>query len=300
MNDSLEIHPRLVEETVWVALQGRVEARAFHQERETVYGLSDREERERVFTRLHLEWFDRLALGEPFRQACLEQARALARVRRFVAGPAARARDEGADLFVADQGESAVVVSIRPEVLADRERALELLRRDLMHVADMLDPAFRYEPRLPPSPAGPAHDRLLQERYRVLWSCSVDGRLVALRRVSEAMRAFREREFARAFCVLGERVGTCFGRIFDGPRPGHPEMVSMASDPPAAFGLRPGAARPSGRCALCAFPTADLEPSPALMPEVVARAIRADFPEWRAENGLCPQCADLYRARTGS
>ena len=46
-----------------------------------------------------------------------------------------------------------------------------------------------------------------------------------------------------------------------------------------------------------AFLESIAEPEPARLPDEVRNAIRADFPSWEPCEGLCIQCADLYRAR---
>jgi hypothetical protein len=293
----LEFHVRLVEEAVWAAILGHREAGKFHRERETPYAATDPEARERLFARFYFAWFDRLDLAGPIAAALQEQETALAPARRILFGPATTEKREGAELFVAGPGEFSVVVTLRPQILVDRRACLTLLRRELLHIADMLDPAFAYEPRLPPSEVGPAHDRRLQDRYRVLWNCSVDGRLVRLGRIDPAARDDRLREFGRAFATLADAAGGCFDRLFSGPRPTHPELVEIAADPQAGFGLCPSRASSAGRCPLCGFPTVDLEPDPSLLPPDALRALASEFPAWRPELGICPQCADLYRSR---
>jgi hypothetical protein len=315
MSPPVEFHPRLIEETVWNAVRGRGDAGLFHRERETIYREPDPEARDHDFSRLCLAWFERLDLEKPIARALadvahgldagrglvtaggLATAGGLNAARRILFVPATSAKREAAELFVTAGGEFTVVVALRPETLADGAAALTLLRGELLHVADMLDPAFGYEPRLPAQPAGPAHDRRLQDRYRVLWDCSIDGRLARLGHVPPVSRDARLREFQRAFACLGECAEPCFERLHSGPRPRHRELVALAADPETAFGLRASGPSSSGRCSLCAFPTADLEPSPERLPPEVERAIVAEFPEWRPEQGLCPQCADLYRAR---
>lgn len=297
MTAPIEFHPRLVEEAVWAALRERRETGVFHREREKLYDEPDPEARDRGFGRLHSAWFERLGLAGPVTRALQEQAGALAAARRVLFVPVTTEKREGAELFVAAPGQFTVVVTLRPGTLAAAGAVLVLLRRELLHIADMLDPAFAYEPRLPQQALGPAHDRRLQDRYRALWSCSVDGRLVRLDCLGPDARAARLGEFAHVFGCLGEQAEACFEQIFSGPRPRHPGLVALALDPEAGFGLRPAARASTGRCPLCGFPTAELEPKPELLPVEVVDEIASEFPSWRAEQGICPQCADLYRAR---
>jgi hypothetical protein len=52
-----------------------------------------------------------------------------------------------------------------------------------------------------------------------------------------------------------------------------------------------------GHCPLCQFPTYTFEPQPDRLSTSVIAHIQQDFPAWRPAHGVCPQCAELYRAR---
>ncbi len=291
------IDPILAERAVWEALRDDPRSAEYHRQRDAVYTLSDPEDREAAFVRLHAEWFIRLDVDAPIRVAMSEQAAALRTIRRCLVAAAGERRAEGAELYVDSSGARSLLILLRPAVLATPVRALALLRGELMHIADMLDPAFLYEPRLPDQPVGPARDRLVQERYRILWNCSVEGRLARMGRLAPTGRERMWTEFRGAFGFLGAAARSCFERLFDGPRPGHPDLVAMANDP-ASSSLtgEPGTAEVH-RCPLCGFPTRDFEPDPETLPGVILERIRVDEPAWRPERGLCRQCADLYRAR---
>ncbi len=300
MRESIEIHPCLVEQSVWEALRGSAEAGLYHRQRERLYRPEDLEERDSAFADLHASWFRRLELGAPIRQAVAEQHEMLASVDRIVVGPAVGPGKPCAELYVNAADTRSVVVGIDPRVLIDRDQALSYLRREFMHIADMLDPAFEYEPRLPPQPAGPTHDQLLLDRYRTVWECSIDGRLLRLGRVPATVRERQRQSFMRAFPGLGSVAEESFARIFDDPRPSHRSIVAMASDPEAYFGGVIGSSPRNGRCPLCAFPTFEFEPAPETLSRAVLTTVRSEFPEWQADKGLCRQCADLYRARCSS
>jgi len=297
VSDALEIHPRLVEEAVWAAMRGRPEKKLFHAEREKAYSTPDPEARDLAFDAIHARWFRRLGLVRPLQVALAEQATIPAAVQRCRIAAVISDKDAGAELYVKGPEDRSLVIRICPQTLVHRERALEFLRRELMHVADILDPSFEYEPRLPRSPSGPSHDRLLQDRYGALWRSSVDGRLVRNGRLDARVRAARLGEFCRAFSCLGEKTQDCFDRIFTGPRPLHFVFVAMAMDPEVAFDVRRASPGHGRRCPLCGFPTTYFEPLPGKLPAEALQSIRSDFPAWRIQAGLCPQCADLYRAR---
>jgi hypothetical protein len=298
MDDRIAYHPPFLEAAVRAALDGDPREPDHHREREAVYALASPEARDRAFGRLAAEWFRRLELDRPFRQAIQEVAAALAPVRGILIGPAVRDHESGADLLVPPDGPPTVVIRLRPDRCARRDPLLTCLRRELLHIADMLDPAFRYEPRLPPQPAGPAHDRLVQERYRLLWDCSVDGRLQRSGLLPEATRPEKRREFLAAF-PIADAEGA-FGAIYDGARPTHSAMVALAT--------RAGAGPTAHRCALCAFPfgaAGDAVASPGLidpagLSPAVAATIGSDFPGWNRVDPVCIQCADLYDARAAA
>jgi hypothetical protein len=209
-------------------------------------------------------------------------------VTRCAVGRPERRGDAGADLLV---GPSVRLLRLllAPETLLAPAALLPFLRRELQHVADMLDPRFGYAPHLPAVAGGPAYERLLRDRYRVLWDVTVDGRLVRAGLLEPAVRQARRREFLAAFSGLADAEER-FAQLFADPAPTHAGLTAFVLA--TARGARPG-----GACALCGFPTSDLEPDPAALAAETGGEIAADFPEWTAAEGCCRQCADLYRAR---
>ena len=163
-----------------------------------------------------------------------------------------------------------------------------MLRRDLLHVADMLDPSFRYAPSPPAVEGGATREKLVRDRYRVLWDLSVDGRLVSRGLLDNGVEQARKAEYLAAFGMPGPEAEGPFERLFRGPRPAHPELWAMAC-----------AAGGAGLCPLCRFPTPVLHPAAALLPQTLITAIRQEFPQWQPETGLCGHCADLYASRPG-
>ncbi|MBI3028232.1 MAG: hypothetical protein HYY64_01810 [Candidatus Rokubacteria bacterium] len=283
----LEYDPRLVEEATLLALRGAEEETAFRRERDGLYEIADPEAREAAFRAFHAAWFERLGLGRPIGWALKERGLILRAADRCLLAYAPSAREEGAELLVAERRRS-VAIRLAPVTLLAPERLLAFLRHELLHVADMLDPRFAYEPWLPSAGAGPAHRELLKERYRVLWDAYIDGRLSRLGWAPAGVRAERLGEFKRSFPTLGERAEVEFERFFNATWLRHAELVAFAADPPGGGGC----------CPLCRFPTHAFEPEPDLLPPAVKERIRSDFPEWEPAAGLCLQCADLYRARS--
>ncbi len=307
----VEYEPALVEEAVFIALRGHSRERFFRRERDRLYEVKDPEAREAAFQKLHAAWFEKLDLGRPIVQALAEQPSITAATQGRRIAPARARQEEGAELFVrpaalgaAERDRRWVVMRLRPEALNSPGPLLQFLRHELFHIADMLDPRFGYEPRLPQPAAGPAHERLLRDRYRVLWDAAIDGRLSRLGRAPASVRAERLRDFLRAFSLLGPVAEEAFARFFDAAGCHHADLVAFATAPSISSNPRPPIGnlrvqpQPGERCPLCRFPTHTFELEPAGLPGEVIDRIRSDFPAWQPTQDLCQQCADLYRARS--
>jgi hypothetical protein len=216
----------LVEASVLAAARGHREEGAFRAARDRLYELADSEARDAAFTEFHAAWFERLTLDRPLRIA-LDEIPVIA---RHCGGciVARAAADESSDLLVARGRRPTVMIRVRPETVCDPTRFLRLLRRELLHVADMIDPAFGYEPTLPRTDQGPYADLALKERYRVLWDTWVDGRLARTGRVPSWVRDERLREFARVFPGLPDATRHAFERFFDSAHLTHRDLVASA------------------------------------------------------------------------
>ena len=284
MLSDVDYELRLVEEAVITALRGHPEEGAFRAERDRVYPIADPDARERAFAVLHGRWFDRLALARPLRDALDEQSEIGVRCGRCVVTRPLAGGDESADLLVRPNEPPMVLVLVTPETMSAPEHLRGFLRHELFHVADMLCPDFGYEPRLTTEPASP-RDRLLRERYRVLWDAYIDGRLARRARVPPTIRDQRRREFARAFPELGERAEAAFARFFDARASSHAELSAFAHGGTAPFA-----------CPLCGLPTRALVPAGRLSSAALA-AVTRDFASWRPATGLCSRCAELYESR---
>jgi hypothetical protein len=224
-----EFEPALVEAAVLAALPGRPEARALHAERDPLYALADPEAREPAFSALHARWFERLGLHRPLLVALAERPGIEAGCARAIVARAPASRAEGADLLVSPPDPPTLLLRLTPATLSRPEQALALLRHELLHVADMLDPDFGYEPRLSSAEDTALLDPGRAERYRVLRDAYVDGRLVRAGRAPAARRAERRREFTQAFPALSAGAEAAFARFFDAPRCTHAELVAFAS-----------------------------------------------------------------------
>lgn len=293
--------PDLIEEAVLLAERGaaRFDVRAFRQERDRIYEIADAEAREAGFRTLHLECFARLLLDRVVEEVMHEHPEIISAVQACRVVRALSRQEEGADLVDAlapgdPRGKTMLVLRLRPATVVEPDVLRPLLRHELVHIADMLDPAFAYERTLHPSDDGPSSDTILRDRYRVLWDTTIDGRLVRAGLAAESVRDTRWGEFAATFAMLGDGCATAFERWFHGPRPAHADIVRFATAPLGTAG-----GHGAGRCPLCRFPVASLDARIERAGEPLLTAIQQNHPSWRREHGLCPQCFDLYEARYG-
>ena len=67
-------------------------------------------------------------------------------------------------------------------------------RHELMHISDMLDPVFGYDPDTKVG-QNPGEETLILHRYRMLWSLSVDSRLTAAGKEPMLRKEDRFKEF---------------------------------------------------------------------------------------------------------
>jgi hypothetical protein len=283
----LEFAPQLVEGAVLLRVREDPLERNFYRSRDRLYLLPDGEQKEESFQKLYAAWFVRFGLERPIREALQEQPLLQERTRRCCVLAAGSGREEGADL-----AGSTILIRVAAARLLDAARFQPWLRHELMHVADMLDPAFAYSPEWPAGAADPAAKNLWRERYRVLWDVWIDGRLERRGWLPEGGRRRRFEEFAAAFPSLGLETEQHFAALFDAKTQTHASLLEMARPAAGAAGAAPG----PFPCPLCRFPTYKLQAGGPELAEIVP-LIQADFPGWLPAHGLCRQCADLYEAR---
>jgi hypothetical protein len=270
--------------------------RQFRYARNAAYQIVDVDARELAFRDVHRGWFLKFDLHRCIEDCIAAQPDLVERIHHCRILQAARTRDEGADLFdcvaASNVRRPLLVIRLRPARLVDGQSVSAFLRHELMHVSDMLNPRFGYRRMLPVSDYGPAAETLVRDRYRVLWDVTIDGRLCRRGWSSPQVRAARAREFAATFSMLGAETDSSFEDWFDRIDPTHDEIVDFALHPP-----RGDDSAHRGRCPLCRFPVAILDPAPERMSPNTLRQIEQNHPEWHLADGLCAQCLDLYEAQ---
>ena len=266
----------------------------FPSERETLYAILDADERNTAYFKLHLDWFREWGL-ERLITDLLKEFPLLSRGLRVLAVRKTRNKnDEGAELYVNEAGQRSAILALRPESF-ERDAALrDYVRHEFTHLSDMLDPAFGYAPTLDLPGLNGAQQRLARERYRLLWDITIDGRLAATGHTPMAAQEKHAAAFARGYSFWPQdRQHETFIALWQNPTPRHVEFLALIADP---RGLREAhRPAPGASCPLCEFPTFTWADADALLPKISER-IKAEFPIWSSEQGLCGRCLETYQA----
>ncbi|MCZ6692073.1 MAG: hypothetical protein O7H41_21010 [Planctomycetota bacterium] len=299
--------PSLVEEVVYHTMRrlevmggGRL-SRSYRRRRNRCYRFSDPTERERVFVALHRELFEVFGFDRVIPEILGEFPELEGRIAEGSVERVRRVRDEGVEFFVRPdpQQRRTMVLKIRVETFLEPEFLLRFLRHEIGHVANMVDPSFRYKPDIAIPGESSAKRNLVIDRFRLFWSIQVDGQIVRRGKEPLSSREDRRREFQEAVADPASRGA--FDHIWGGPLHSQADLLLAAEDPMTLLqAVRTGRDRsgetrqPGLPCPVCGFPTVDWASDPeSLSAKVVAR-IQAESPAWSPEKSLCARCEEIY------
>ncbi len=234
---TIEYEQSLVETTVFLAVRKdeRLECE-LHQVVDRLYEIPDEELRQREFVPVFREFFTKLRFDRLIAGLLAERPLIGALVDRCVVREAARKKAQSAELLVQDNqgGEDRVgrtlVIQICPQSFLDTGRLITLMRRELLHVADMLDQRFGYVRET--FSGQPSRQNLQRDRYRVLWDTYVAGRLTREQFGVTGEKERLERAFGRVFANYTARTHDgVFAAIFDAPSLTHRNFMDWAREP---------------------------------------------------------------------
>jgi hypothetical protein len=282
-----------VEAAVFIAASGKrpgapsLQLRRFHAARERCYSVLDPDECNTAFFTLHLDWFREWGL-EKLLLGLLNEYPLLPPALNTLAFRKVRAKkDEAAELYVSVENGRSGVVAMRPERFERDAAVCHFLRHEFMHLSDMVDPGFGYAPEVRAPGMNPSHQRIVRERYRLLWDITIDGRL------GRSLECERHRAlFDSAFSFWPEaRRSEVFSNLWTAKTPSHEELLALATDPrDLSHADHP---LPGGSCPLCGFSTFEWADLNALADATLA-VIEREFPGWSPVRGACSRCAEVY------
>jgi hypothetical protein len=270
-----------------------LQVRRFHSAREKLYSILDPDERNAAFFQLHLDWFREWGLEKTLLDLVDEFPRLRGALAALVFRKARMKSDEGAELYVSAENGRAGIVALGTERFDRPDDLAPFLRHEFTHLDDMVDPAFDYSPQLNLPNRNAAQQRLVRERYRLLWDLTIDGRLTTSGRPTVGRREPHRAAFDRAFGFWPEtRRDEVFDSLWRCSNPRHHHLLAIAADPRdlnSAHEPVPGAP-----CPLCGFATFDWANTGDL-PAPTTVAIQKEFPQWLPASGACGRCVEIYR-----
>ncbi len=304
----IQFDPALVEEAVFLELKRREAsgdrrlAEAFHAQRSSLYGVTGAaDEREARFRQLAERCFYELGFSELVTKRFEEFPLVAAQVQMATVQRVWSRKEERVELYVRPvphgrvslEASTTLLLGLQAARYLNRDELVAFLRHELMHICDMLDPSFAYEPHPEFGGECETEDDLTRERFRLLWNVWVAGRMRrnewpipdaerSRRGPDQAFASWEPKRREAVLQDLGSR-DCCTQR----------ELLDLAKDERLTRMLGAGGVR----CPLCHFPTRDGVRAWDGEWAPVAQAIHADYPDWTPTQGACVQCADLYRAR---
>lgn len=297
--------PAFVEEAAFLVMQAREGAgdhrmaQAFHSERSALYETGNpREALEEGFQQLAMRTFRALGLVDLFIERLAEISLLASRVRAARVRRVLSRREECVELYSrrlpGDGSEPALLIGLQAARCLDQRTLTAFLRHELMHVSDMLDPAFGYDPGADLAGGCGVEDDLIRNRFRVLWDLFVEGRIRRRGWEPVVKAPARRREFERLFVLWSplerDRV---FQAVGDGNPRSQKELLVLARDERLSRTLGKGGVL----CPLCRFPTWEGVRDWSGEGAGVSEAIRADCAGWDPAQGACRQCFEMYRSR---
>jgi len=306
-----DYHPDLIERAVFVVARREAPLECeLHAAVDRLFEIPDQELRQQAFNQAYGELFRRWKLDSVLCNAVEEFPLVDRGMDHCFVAPAARGKTQAVDLFVkqADapgaEPVRTLLIQLCPEAYLQTDQTSIWLRRELYHVADMLDADFGYSPQDLDGSSWECNTR--RDRYQVLWRSYVLGRLIRSGRADELELPALKNAFRRAFTYHGlQPSDEDFTRVLNEPTLTHRQLFSWANRAELVVHARkeqcldsPGKMPPGGECPLCGFPTYDWYVFSTENDEGRAEAIEATKPSWRTEQGACRQCVETIAART--
>jgi len=296
----IRFDPTYIEEVVFLELKAREVSgdaqlsQAFHAAWDAIYDSEgSAEDRDTRFHQAASRYFQELGLRDLIMKRFEEFPFVRIGVHVVMIRRAWSRKEECVELYVRESSRM-LQMTLQTSRSLERERFVTFLRHELMHVSDMLNPAFGYKPHPELGGIYELEQDLARERFRVLWNIFVDGRMRRCGWRTVIDETTRRRELERAFPSWEpKRRQAVFNELFSHEQCMQQELLELAKNEGLMQSLGDGGVR----CPLCHFPTRDGVRKWEGVWAVVAEAIQKDFPHWNPTQGACTQCGELYRSR---
>lgn len=236
----IEFAADLVEDAVFLEVLRREKAgdrqeiRAYRAKVDPLYEKeSDQEERNIQFQDVHEEFFRKLGLEQRLFGLIAEFSALHTGLAAIIFVKASSRKEEGAELFVQPEKNEAegrtAVVKLRAELLLEIEDLALVLRKELAHISDMVDPAFGYEPSLGETGEDIARENLIRDRYSLLWQVYVDARLQRQGKLSKNVLDVHRKMIRRAFAShKSSEAYKLLNKVWGSSKLKHSDLLNLA------------------------------------------------------------------------
>ncbi len=240
---TIEYEQSLIETTVFLAIRNdeRLECE-LHQVVDNLYEIPDEEIRQGEFVPVFREFFTKLGFDRLIAGLLSERPLLSELIDRCVVREAPRKKAQSAELLIQEKIDTdscvskTLIIQICPHSFLEtddisamdspRIRLVNLMRRELLHVADMLDNQFGYVRET--FTGDPSRQNIQRDRYRILWDTYVEGRLERDKFGVDGKKQKLAQDFGRVFSTNNERV---FASIFDAQSLTHCNFMDWVHEP---------------------------------------------------------------------
>ena len=288
IEESVFLVIKLAEETGETALAAR-----FHDGINHVYDQFTGETRESALGKFYEDSFHQLGLAAIFENVVREfplivRARIPISVRRVW-----DRKLEGAELYVRDE-DKMVLVGIQTVRLLDRKLLTSFLRHELMHVSDMLDPVFQYQPDSKLGGINRIEDDLIRRRFQLLWNLYVSIRILKMGHVPFLAAEQLKTRLTASFPLMDQSAQEDkLDQVLGRENVTQEELLALARGERSHRLIGEG----GHLCPLCGFTSFDRVDYAKLENRSVAQTIQTERPDWTPSLSSCRQCLELYQTQ---
>lgn len=298
----IRFEPYFIEEAVFLrikqieALGQKESAHSFHQGRTRIYETVEKEGQPKAFQDLNATFFRDLCLDKNFQDIFQEYPLLQSSGMDVYVKSTFQKRQERSELFV-DGSARTLILSLRVLQTLDLGLLAPFLRHELMHISDMVDPDFQYDPNPVMGGTGQVEEELIRDRFRVLWNLYVSARLVGRGHAPLIPFNNLKGEFERSFSHIDEVEKAKIIQNFVGQKKWtQAELLQLARNERINKPLGEGGLR----CPLCHFTSYEDKRVWTDEEQLMILEIKKDFSAWSPGQGLCSQCFDLYSSRVSA
>jgi len=292
----IKFDPSFVEEAVFLTVKSKEDAgevslsRNFHHKKNQIYESISLEKQNDFFGKLNHRFFSELGLSQFFDDILNEFPFIQAAAPSIIFKRVWSTKQEGAELYIEGQHRM-LVIRLQVGRVLNLSYLESLLRFELMHISDMLDPSFQYSPNPDLGGVGKIEDELVRDRFRLLWNFYISSRLNINGHPSLVSRDILIKEINIAFSHWAhESREKLINDLEKSNSWTQKYLIKRAQDDRFNKVLGEGGLR----CPLCHFTSYENKHNWKDKAPHVLKEMKKDHPNWSLSDGACSQCYEMY------